>query len=218
MIGNFLLLVGIVVVIISYLRIFILKFQNGSRKVPNLSGFDIAKEITANYDEINIVESKEVVWSQYNLRRKVIRLTPKNYGASDIFSLSLSACLSGISLANIYKDKYLAFFSKIFSNIDCIGKSSILAILISLFTGTIGDAKIGIVLLGIVLVYQYFLIQIHTVSCHYAQEALGKLVEENDRERIVKIQKAILSSHTFAFVVTLILLLREVLFILNFGL
>lgn len=216
MIGNFLLLVGILIVGIGYLRLLVLKLQSDSKVKFDFTGFDLAKEITANYDEINIVESKEVLWSQYHLKRGVIRLTPKNYGAMDIFSLAISACLSGISLANIHRDKYVVFFSKIFSSMGCISKSSIIAILIALFTGSIGDAKIGLVLLSILLVYQYILIQIQTVGCYYSQEALKEIDLGRDKVEVFKIQRAILSTYTLAFVAILIFLLREVMIILNF--
>ena len=215
MVKNLLLLLSIMIIIISYTKIILIYLTTKNKRIENLTGFDLAKEITSNYDEINIVESKEITISKYNLKRRVIRLTPKNYQSNDIFTISLSACLSGYSLANINKDKYLKMLSNILPNIDYLNKSSILVILISLFTNTIKDAKIGILILGLILIYQYFLIQINTASHQYTKDSLKKIISKKELLEIEKILNSFLSIHKNSFIITLILILREVFMILN---
>lgn len=215
MIKNLLLLLSIGILLISYTRIILNFLITKNKKIEELTGFDLAKEITSNYDEINIVQSKETYLSKYNLKRRIIRLTQKNYEANDIFTLSISSCLSGYSLANINKDKYLNLLSKILPNIDYLSKSSILTILISLFTNTVGDAKIGLILLGIILVYQYLIIQINAISNQYLEKPLKKIVPKKYLSQIKNVLNTLTSIHTISFITTLILMLREILIILN---
>ena len=216
MIKNILLLLSITILVISYIRIILIYFQTKNKKIKNKTGFDIAKEITSNYDEINIVESKEVNISKYNLKRKIIRLTNKNYEANNIFTLAITSCLSGYSLANINKDKYLQLLSNILLSIDYLDKSAIFSLIITLITINAGDAKIAIILLIIILIYQYIMIQIAHSSNHYATEELKKAVSKKNYTEIEEILSCFLSLRTISFVTTLILILVNVLTILSY--
>ena len=79
MIKNILLIISIILTFICYIKIILIYLKTKYKRIDKLTGFDIAKEITSNYDEINIVESKEISISKYNLKRRVIRLTNINY-------------------------------------------------------------------------------------------------------------------------------------------
>lgn len=216
MIKNILLLLfSMIIIIISYTKIILIYLTTKNKRIETLTGFDLAKEITSNYDEINIIESKKITISKYNLKRRVIRLTPQNYQSNNIYTLAISTCLSGYSLANINKDKYLQMISNILPNIDYLNKSSLLTLVISLFTNTIGDAKIGIFLLGIILIYQYFLIQINNASNQYTKESLKKVIPKKELPELEKVLNIFLSLHTISFIINLILILREVLIIMN---
>ena len=215
MIPNLLLIVSIIIMVISYTRIILIYLQSRNIKIENLTGFDLAKEITSNYDEINIVESKEINISKYNLKRRVIRLTNNNYEGNNLFTLAITSCLSGYSLANINKDKYIEILGKLLPSIDYLGKSTILSLIISIMTTNIGDAKIAIVLLIIILIYQYLIIQINTSSNNYANKALKIIVSKKELPKIEEILNTFLSIHKVSFIVSLILILREVLIIMN---
>jgi len=84
MIEILLLLISIILILISYIRIILLYLKTKNIKIEDITGFDLAKELTLNYDDINIVESKEITISKYNLKRKIIRLTNKDYISNDI--------------------------------------------------------------------------------------------------------------------------------------
>lgn len=216
MIKNLLLLISIFIILISYLRILLSYLKTKNIKSKNLTGFDIAKEITSNYNEINIVESKEINISKYNLKRRIIRLTNKNYEGDNLFTLAITSCLSGYSLANINKDKYIQLLSNILPSIDYLGKSSILALIISIMTNNAGDAKLAIILLGIILAYQYIIILINTTSNNYAKKELKKIISKKELSTIEEVLNSFLSLHTLSFITTLILILREILLIMNF--
>lgn len=216
MLQNGILFLSIILIGFTYFKIWMMYLRNKKKKIENITGFDLAKEITANYNEINIVESKEILLSKYNLKRKVIRLTPKTYESNDIFTLSITSLLSGYSLTDIENNKYLQGISHIFKNITCISTSPILAILLSLFPTSSGDAKIAILLLSLILVYQYFFIQINTNAIQKIKEEWNNHSENRDLKEIKVILSNFLFTYNTSFVTTLILIIRQIVIILNF--
>jgi len=215
MIINGLLLISIVVIIISYLRIILIYFSTKNKRVEDVTGFDVAKELTSNYNEINIVESKEINISKYNLKRKIIRLTNKNYESNNIFTLSISSFLAGYSLINLNKDKNIQTLSNILPNIDYLNKSALIALLISIFTNKAGDVKIGIILLIIILIYQYLIVEINNTSKEEITKPLKKILSKKDYSLIETVQNSFLSLNKISFITTLVLIIREVLIIIN---
>lgn len=214
MIRNIILLCCIIGVMVSYLRIFIVYLVNKNHNFEDVTGFDLAKELTSNYDEINIVESKEIYASRYHVKRRIIRLTPRDYSNTDMYTLAITSQLSGYSLIDIERNKYLNFVGMFMKNITVLSKLPCLALIISLLTNTSGDAKIGIMLLGIILVYQYLMIQINHDANELVKYNLDR-IEQLDKQDFIKIMNHFLSFYTISFVITLILIIREVLIILN---
>lgn len=214
MLSDVLLLVSIVLVIIAYIRIILIYFKTKKIKIEEVTGFDIAKELTSNYDEINIVESKEVSISKYNLKRQIIRLTSNDYNSNNIFTLSTSSLLAGYSLSKLNKDKNIQLFSKVFSNIDYLNKSAPLAIIISLLATNIGDAKISIIILIIILFYQYLINEINNTSKEIINKTSEIIVEKENYLLIEKIQNTFLELNKISFITTLILILREIIIII----
>lgn len=214
MIKNLLLLISIGLILINYLKI-IINYITTKKTNHNLTGFDIAKEITSNYEEINIVESKEINVSKYNLKRRIIRLTKNNYDTKDSFSLAVASYLSGYSLINITKDKYLSLFSNLIKNIDYLNKSSIISIVISYLATTKTDAKLSIILLGFILAYQYLKVQFDEKSLELTKEATEDLLPAAEYLQIEKIIKSFTNLNKMSFITTLILIIRQVLIILG---
>lgn len=214
MLSDVLLLVSIVLVIIAYIRIILIYFKTKKIKIEEVTGFDIAKELTSNYDEINIVESKEVSISKYNLKRQIIRLTSNDYNSNNIFTLSTSSLLAGYSLSKLNKDKNIQLFSKVFSNIDYLNKSAPLAIIISLLATNIGDAQISIIILIIILFYQYLINEINNTSKEIINKTSEIIVEKENYLLIEKIQNTFLELNKISFITTLILILREIIIII----
>lgn len=212
---DILLIICMVFLVIPYTRIMLIYFKTKKIESDDITGFDLTKELTSNYDEINIVESKEINISKYNFKRNIIRLTEINYNSKDIFTLSISSFLAGYSLANLNKDKNIQLLSKIFPNIDYLNKSAILALLISILTNNIGDAKIALILLFIILIYQYLINEINNISKEKTKKALKKLLTKENYLLIEIVQNSFLALNKVSFITTLILILREILIIIN---
>lgn len=208
MLINLLFLVGLSLVIVSYGRIFISYFRNRKNIENDLTGFDVAKEITFNYDEINIVESKKIIFSQYHIKRGIIRFIPQDYEGKNLFSYTIAAQLSGYSLGMIENNYYFKMISKIFPVIDWVNKSGVIATIICFFTKTINDAKIGVILLILVLIYQYFILQMNEIVRGYLDKYLEKY-------GINKVLDGFYLCHKGLFVATLFYILKEIVMILG---
>ncbi len=202
----YILWIGIILIIIGYLIIIIEYLKNKNNKIKNITGFDLAKEITTDYDNINIIESKEIIMSDYRLKRNVIRLTKKTYESNNIFYLTISTYLSCISLTT---NKYIKQLRNILPSIVFINKSPILLLIISYLFHSITDAKIGIIIGLIILIYQYYYLQIISDSITIAKDK--KIV----KKEIIKILEKIYQSNTIFFISTLTLILRFIIIIIH---
>ena len=212
--NKLLLIISIILILVSYTRIILIYLKTKNIKINDLSGFDLAKELTSNYDEINIVESNSINISKYNLKRRIIRFTNKDYNSNDIFTLTKSSFLSSYSLLHSNKDKNINFLSNILPNIDYLTKSSIFSLIISLLTSSKGDAKIAIILLLIILIYQYLINEINNNSIELTNKDLKKLLSKENYLLMTQTKNAYLFLNKISFISTLILLLGEILIII----
>ena len=215
MLIQLLLLISILIIIIAYFRIILIYFKTRKIEIDDINGFDIAKELTSNYDEINIVESNELNISKYSLKRKIIRLTKKDYEANNIFTLAKTSLLSGYSLINLDKDKNISLLSKILPSLDYLNKTPILTLLISIFAKNKGDAKIAIILLIIIIIYQYLINEINNNSKETTKEQLQKLFNKKDYNLLELVKNSFLALNKVAFITSLILIIREILIIIS---
>lgn len=212
--NKILLLISIILILVAYIRIILIYLKTKNIKINDLTGFDLAKELTSNYDEINIVESNSVNISKYNLKRRIIRFTNKDYNSNDIFTLTKSSFLSSYSLLHLNKDKNINLLSNILPNIDYLNKSPILSLIISLLANRKGDVKIVILLLLIILVYQYLINEINNNSIELTNKDLNKILSKKDYLLVTKTRNTYLFLNKISFITTLILLLREILIII----
>jgi len=185
-------------------------FINKKKIVDNYSGFDVAKDVTTNYDAINIVKSSDIVVSEYDVKRNVIRLNANNYEGNSYFDIFVSSILAGYSLVN--SDNPNSFkFSFLFKRIRCISFSSLVMGILSIMISNIGDAKIGIVVFILLLVYQYMRYQISINS--------NLVIKENlDSNLYKKLEKSLgmdITINKLSFILSLIMILRLVVIILE---
>ena len=212
---NLLLIISIILILVSYTRIILIYLSTKSINIDDMNGFDLAKELTLKYDEINIVESKEINISKYNFKRRVIRLTTKDYNSNNIFNLSKITLLSGYSIINIANDKYLSLLGRVLPNIDYLNKSSLIALFISILARTTKDAKISIILLIIILIYQYLINEINIISKNETMKKLNSILKTNYYNKILQVEDIYLLINKISFITTLILIFRNILIIIN---
>lgn len=210
MISYILLVVGIIITLFSYLLLFIKWIFNKNKVIDEYSGFDASKEVTSNYDEINIVSSSDVIFSEYDIKRNVIRLNSKNYDSNSYFDVAVSVLLAGYSLVNVENKNYFKFVV-ILKRIGYIGFVSLIGSILSCFISNIGDAKIGIVIFGVLLVYQYMKYQMNVDAGDKIKEVLDKEKYDN----IENIISSIINFNKLSFIIMLIFIIRLVVIILG---
>ena len=210
MISYILLVISVIGVILLYSFIMIIYFVNKKKIIDNYSGFDVAKDITTNYDAINIVKSNDIMVSEYDIKRNVIRLNANNYEGNSYFDILISSILAGYSLINSENPDSFKF-SILFKKIRWISFSSLIMVVLSIMISNIGDAKIGMVIFILLLVYQYMRYQIAINS--------NLVIKENlDKELYNKLEKSLgmdITINKVSFIVSLIMILRLVVIILE---
>ena len=196
----YLLIIGIVMVIFGYIVIFISYFKYHKFKNNDIICFDVIKDMTSSYDNINVIEATDNIFSKYYFKRRLIKLSKNMYEARDDFSFAVGSYLSGLSLSY---SKYCRWISYIFPSIGFINKSSIIMAVISLFLYSKGDAKIGLVIGGLVLVYQYLYLQIFSSILEITDKRL-----KYDKDIVIKILSKVYSVNVLFFISTLVFMIN----------
>ena len=174
MLSNMLLIILVCLVGSSYLILLINWITSKNNKIDNYNGFDIAKEITSNYDEINIV-SCNGLFSFYDVKRNVIRLNDKNYDGNSFVDISIGAMLAGISLVNSdIRNKF------IFKRVRVISLASLIMMFLSFLVNSIGDARIMMVITFGCLLYLFMRYQmvsgaVSLIECNMDMDIYSKI-------------------------------------------
>ena len=142
MISNIILILGIILIILGYLYLIILYVVNKNKKL-DITAADQVENLLKRNDSINVIESKDNIFSSYNLKRKIVKLTSKMYESNSLFSVSVASLLSGYSLVN---NKLINYFSYVFREIKYFSYTGIITIIFSFMVSNIGDSKLLIVI------------------------------------------------------------------------
>ncbi len=197
----YLLILGISIMMIGYFIMIICYFKYSRIQSSNMNGFDAAKRVSDNYNDINIIESDSFI-SYYHLKRKVVRLTGRVYHSDNYFSLGISSMLA--SFYTVKKN----VLSNVIPVLTFIDFSSIIMGIVSYFMYSKGDARIGILLCLVILVYQYFYLQI---CMEGIEKATRKLKHQ---QNIVDVMVMVYKVNKMFFISNLVFLLRFVVIIL----
>lgn len=154
--SNILLIISIILTLICYILIFIssLTSKNGSE-----TAYEAVIRLTKEDNGLRLVESKDNILNKYQLKRKIIKLKEKTYSSKSFFSLSIAYLLSGYSKL---KESSLEYLSKIIPYFYYLSFTPIISLVITLVIKTSMDAKIGIIIFIIILIYQNILSNLNT--------------------------------------------------------
>lgn len=196
MISKVLLLFSVGLILFSYVRLLIIYFKN-KNKCYDETASDVVNDLLGS-DVINVIEVKELIFSKYNIRRRMVKLSSNIYDSSNYFSHSIASLMAGYAMIN---SKYLKIIGYVFKEIKFITFSPLIAIVVSFFTTNIGDAKLAIFVLGVIVIYQYLLIMVNN-------EAVFRVKDLN--KKLGGILNVILNTYTLFFVASLIQIVRLV--------
>lgn len=154
--SNILLIISIVLTLLCYILIFIasLTSKNGSE-----TAYEAVIRLTKEDNGLRLVESKDNILNKYQLKRKIIKLKEKTYSSKSYFSLSIAYLLSGYSKL---KESSLEYLSKVIPYFYYLSFTPIISLVITLVIKTSMDAKIGIIIFIIILIYQNILSNLNT--------------------------------------------------------
>lgn len=154
--SNILLIISIILTLICYILIFIssLTSKNGSETAS-----EAVIRLTKEDNGLRLVESKDNILNKYQLKRKIIKLKEKTYSSKSYFSLSIAYLLSGYSKL---KESSLEYLSKVIPYFYYLSFTPIISLVITLVIKTSMDAKIGIIIFIIILIYQNILSNLNT--------------------------------------------------------
>ena len=154
--SNILLIISIVLTLLCYILIFIssLTSKNGKETAS-----EAVIRLTKEDNGLRLVESKDNILNKYQLKRKIIKLKEKTYSSKSYFSLSIAYLLSGYSKL---KESSLEYLSKVIPYFYYLSFTPIISLVITLVIKTSMDAKIGIIIFIIILIYQNILSNLNT--------------------------------------------------------
>ena len=210
MISYGLLILSIIMVIISYFILVVMRIKVMKKTVYSYTGFDVAKEVTANYDVINIVKSNDIISSEYDIKRNVIRLNSKNYEGNSYLDIVISSILSGFSLVNNESSNYFRF-SFLFNRIRSISFIPLIMVVLSCFISNIGDAKIALLLFLFLIIYLYMRYQIVVGSILVVSSNLN----DDIYDKIKDMLGSYVSFYKISFIVSLVMILRLMVIIMG---
>lgn len=154
--STILLIISIILTLICYILIFIssLTSKNGQETAS-----EAVIRLTKDDNGLRLVESKDNLLNKYQLKRKIIKLKEKTYSSKSYFSLSIAYLLSGYSKL---KESSLEYLSKVIPYFYYLSFTPIISLVITLVIKTSMDAKIGIIIFIIILIYQNILSNLNT--------------------------------------------------------
>lgn len=154
--STILLIISIVLTLLCYILIFIssLTSKNGQETAS-----EAVIRLTKEDNGLRLVESKDNILNKYQLKRKIIKLKEKTYSSKSYFSLSIAYLLSGYSKL---KESSLEYLSKVIPYFYYLSFTPIISLIIALVIKTSMDAKIGIIIFIIILIYQNILSNLNT--------------------------------------------------------
>lgn len=203
-------------IVASFIIYFILVLIGRTMKVTNSDGFNITKDILAEYNSINIILNKGY-FTVYNIKRKVIKIANNCYYGNTLSDISLPLIEAGISATDDKKNKWVNIFRKIFANLKYLYLLPLIAIIINSQTYNISDAKVSIIFFSLFAIISYMIIDIKNNAILWISDKIVKIkdINKNNREKIVKFIKTIFTLDKLIFISELAMIIRCVMILLE---
>jgi len=151
----------------------------------NKTGFDVAREIldSNNLHNIKILETSGNLTDHYDPSKKVIKLSKDIYEGNTIAAASVAAHECGHAIQD--KENYgpLKFRAFLVPLVNFSTKIGYLAVIIGIIFNAIGLAKIGLILLLTMLLFQLVTLPVEFNASSRAKEQLQKLQVLDNKEQ-----------------------------------
>lgn len=214
---NILLYVSSLIIIFSFVIYFLMLILTNN-KINKSNGFDITKDIISEYNSINVIESKGYI-TNYNIKRRVIKLSTKVYYGNKVSDIALALIEAGISIIDNNGNRFISFMKNIFSSLKILYIFPIISVMINFSTYNISDAKTSIVFVSIFIVLSYFMIDAKEQACCWVKDKIIKIKElnKNSSKMLINYINKLLLLDKFIFLGELTIILRCIAILLKFN-
>lgn len=158
-----------------------------------LTGFEVARKILDSHglEQIHIVEVRGNLSDHYDPNRKVIRLSHNVFHGDSVSSISIAAHECGHAIQDKDNYTFMKIRSLIFPIINIATNVSYILILIGLFTSVFNVIELGIIIIGLGLIFQLVTLPVEFNASKRAKEELNKIGVDSDEEYgITKVLRA----------------------------
>lgn len=148
----------------------------------NLTGYDVAKKILEknNLGNLYIVETKGTLTDAYDPTRKVVRLSTDVYHGDSIASLAVAAHECGHAIQDNDNYFFLKIRSFIYPIVNIGTKTAYIVLLIGIIAESIDLIWVGILLVGLGLLFQLITLPVEVNASKRAEAELKKYNMENE--------------------------------------
>ena len=202
-------------IILAFMVYLLMVFASSKKKITDSNAFDITKDMLSNYDQINIIENKNL-FTVYNIKRRVVKLASRCYYSNDASDIGVSLLEAGTSGIDDYKNKTINFFRGVLPNLKLLYVLPILAIVINNATYEVSDAKVSLAIIAIFSFVEYLLIGIKGNAITWIDDNIKKVKEINkdNRGKILSFINNVILLDKVIFISELLIIIRCVMIIL----
>lgn len=195
---------------------YILIVLGNRNKISEESSFNIIKDLIHNYNSINVILN-EGIFTIYNIKRRVIKLSNKCYYGRSLSDVGISLMEAGISVIDNNKDREINFFRRFFSNLKWLYVIPLVVIFIISQINTTEDGVILGFLIFISIYFMYMFINIKNRAYNWIVMNIDRIkqINKKDQMKVINFINKMMLCDKFIFWGELVGFLKVVMILLN---
>ncbi len=195
---------------------YILIVLGNRNKISEESSFNIIKDLIHNYNSINVILN-EGIFTIYNIKRRVIKLSNKCYYGKSLSDVGISLMEAGISVIDNNKNREINFFRRFFSNLKWLYVIPLVVIFIISEINTTEDGVILGFLIFISIYFMYMFINIKNKAYNWIVMNIDRIkqINKKDQMKVINFINKMMLCDKFIFWGELVGFLKVVMILLN---
>lgn len=195
---------------------YILIVLGNRNKISEESSFNIIKDLIHNYNSINVILN-EGIFTIYNIKRRVIKLSNKCYYGRSLSDVGISLMEAGISVIDNNKNREINFFRRFFSNLKWLYVIPLVVIFIISEINTTEDGVILGFLIFISIYFMYMFINIKNKAYNWIVMNIDRIkqINKKDQMKVINFINKMMLCDKFIFWGELVGFLKVVMILLN---
>lgn len=195
---------------------YVLIVLGNRNKISEESSFNIIKDLIHNYNSINVILN-EGIFTIYNIKRRVIKLSNKCYYGNSLSDVGISLMEAGISVIDNNKDREINFFRGFFFNLKWLYVIPLVVIFIISQINTTEDGVILGFLIFISIYFMYMFINIKNRAYNWIVMNIDRIkqINKKDQMKVINFINKMMLCDKFIFWGELVGFLKVVMILLN---